>query len=127
MIVTGDIETILVRDLKPFGIPTYKKDAIPEGEVTEERITVIPKEPKPGTYWIKGFVEVNFCVPDINGMANKKRLTELERQASGLRSVSSFDGSIYRYKVYSTHQEKDAPLKCHFVNVKIMFEILNVR
>lgn len=25
MIVTGDIETILVRDLKPFGIPTYKK------------------------------------------------------------------------------------------------------
>ena len=49
MIVTGDIETILVRDLKPFGIPTYKKDAIPEGEVTEERITVIPKEPKPGT------------------------------------------------------------------------------
>ena len=39
MIVTGDIETILVRDLKPFGIPTYKKDAIPEGEVTEERIT----------------------------------------------------------------------------------------
>lgn len=127
MIVTGDIETILVRDLKPFGIPTYKKDAIPKGKVTEERITVISKEPKPGTYWIKRFVEVNFCVPDINGMANKKRLTELERQASGLRSVSSFDGSIYRYKVYSTHQETDAPLKCHFVNAKIMFEVLNVR
>ena len=35
MIVTGDIETILVRDLKPFGIPTYKKDAILEGEVTD--------------------------------------------------------------------------------------------
>ena len=119
MIVTGDIETILVRD--------YKKDAIPEGKVTEERITVISKEPKPGTYWIKRFVEVNFCVPDINGMADKSRLTELERQASGLRSVSSFDGSIYRYKVYSTHQETDAPVKCHFVNAKIMFEVLNVR
>ena len=45
MIVTGDIETILVRDLKPFGIPTYKKDAIPEGEVTEERITLSRKNP----------------------------------------------------------------------------------
>lgn len=45
MIVTGDIETILVRDLKPFGIPTYKKDAIPEEEVTEERITVSRKNP----------------------------------------------------------------------------------
>lgn len=126
MIVTGDIETILVRDLKPFGIPTYKKDAIPEGKVTEERITVIPKEPKPGTYWVKGFVEVNFCVPDISGMANKKRLTELQRQAADLRSVSTFDETAYRYKVYSTNQEKD-PLGFHFVNVKILFEILNVR
>ena len=121
MIVTGDIETILVRDLKPFGIPTYKKDAIPEGEVTEERITVIPKEPKPGTYWIKGFVEVNFCVPDINGMANKSRLTELERQASGLRSVSSFDGSTYRYKVYSTHQRKRCTAKCHFDECEVKY------
>ena len=127
MIVTGDIETILIRDLKPFGIPTYKKDAIPEGEVTEERITVIPKEPKPGTYWIKGFVEVNFCVPDINGMADKKRLTELQRKADGLRSVSSFDGTVYRYKAYPSTQEKDPSLGCHFVNVKIMFEVLNVK
>lgn len=127
MITTGDIETILVRDLKQFGIPIYKKDAIPEGEVSEERIDVISKEPKPSKFWIKDFVEVNFCVPDINGMADKKRLTELERQAAGLRSVSSFDGSTYRYKVYSTNQEKDAPFKCHFVNVKILFEVLNVR
>lgn len=126
MIVTGDIEDIFVKDLKPFGIVTYKKDAIPEGKVTEERITIISKEPKPGTYWVKGFVEVNFCVPDIGGMANKKRLTELQRQAAGLRSVSSFDGTAYRYKVYSTNQEKD-PLGFHFVSVKILFEILNVR
>lgn len=127
MITTGDIATILVNDLKPFGIVTYKKGAIPEGKVTQERITVIPKEPKPGTYWVKDFVEVNFCVPDIDGLANTKRLTELERQASGLRFVSSFDGSTYRYKVYSTNQEKDNALECHFVNVKILFEVLNVR
>lgn len=127
MITTGDIATIFMKDLKSFGIPTYKKGAIPEGKVLAERITIFPKEPKPSRYWKKGFVEVNFCVPDVNGMANTKRLTELERQASGLRSVSSFDGSTYRYKVYSTSQEEDAPLECHFVNVKILFEILNVR
>lgn len=126
MITTGDIATILVNDLKPFGIVTYKKGAIPEGKVTAERITVIPKEPKPGTYWVKGFVEVNFCVPDIGGMANTKRLNELQRKAAGMRSVSSFDGSTYRYKVYSTNQEKD-PLGFHFVNVKMLFEVLNVR
>ncbi|WP_106832234.1 hypothetical protein [Parabacteroides pacaensis] len=127
MITTGDIATILVKDLKFFGIPTYKKGAIPEGKVLAERITVVPKEPKPGTYWRKGFAEVNFSVPNVDGMANTKRLTELERQASGLRSVSSFDGSTYRYSVYSTSQEEDTPLECHFVNVKIMFEVLNVR
>lgn len=127
MITTGDIATILVKDLRSFGIITYKKGAIPSGEVATERITVIPKESKPGTYWRKGFVEVNFCVPDMNGVANTSRLTELEREAAGLRAVSSFDGSTYRYSVYSTNQEKDASLKCHFVNVKILFEILNVR
>lgn len=127
MITTGDIATILVNDLKSFGIVTYKKGAIPEGKITQERINVIPKEPKPGTYWVKDFVEVNFCVPDIDGLANTKRLTELEREAAGLRSVSSFDGSTYRYKVYSTNQEKDTALECHFVNVKILFEVLNVR
>lgn len=127
MITTGDIETILIRDLKPFGIVTYRKNAIPEGKVLSERIDVIPKEPTTTATWKKRFVEVNFCVPDVGGMANTKRLTELERQASALRTVSSFDGSTYRYSVYSTNQEKDAPLGCHFVNVKILFEILNVR
>ena len=127
MITTGDIATILVKDLKSIGIVTYNKGAIPEGEVTTERITVIPKEPKPGTFWVKGFVEVNFCVPNVDELADTKRLTELERQASSLRSVSSFDGSTNCYKVYSTNQEKDTALKCHFVNVKILFEVLNVR
>lgn len=127
MITTGDIATILVRDLVPLGIVTYKKGAIPEGKVLTERITVIPKEPKPTSFWIKGFVEVNFYVPDVNGLANTKRLTELERIAADFRSVSFFDGSAYRYKVYSTSQEKDSALECHFVNIKILFEILNVK
>lgn len=126
MITTGDIATILVNDLKPFGIVTYKKGAIPEGKITAERITVIPKEPKPGTYWVKGFVEVNFCVPDIDGLANTKRLTELQRKTDGMRSFSYFDGSAYRYKACPSTQEKD-PLGFHFVNVKILFEVLNVR
>lgn len=127
MITTGDIETILIRDLKPFGLETYRKNAIPEGKVLSERITVIPKEPKTTAIWKKRFVEVNFCVPDMEGWANTKRLDELERQASDLRSVSTYDGSTYRYSVYSTNQERDAPLDCQFVNVKILFEILNVR
>lgn len=127
MITTGDIATILVRDLGSLGIVTYKKGAIPEGKVLAERITVIPKEPTPTPFWIKSFVEVNLYVPNVNGLADTRRLTEFERLASGLRAVSSFDGSVYRYKVYSTSQEEDSVLECHFVNIKIMFEILNVK
>lgn len=127
MIATGDIATILLRDLKSFGIDTYKKGAIPGGEITTERITINPKEPAPGTYWKKGFVDINICVPDVDGLANTARLTELERLSFSLRSVSSFDDSTYRYSVYSTIQEQDTALKCHFVNVKILFEVLNVK
>jgi hypothetical protein len=101
MIVTGDIEDILLNDLKPFGLPTYKKDAIPEGKVTSDRITVIPHSLKDGTYWKKDFVEVNFQAPDIEVakilMADKERLKELERLAGTLDSVSVYDGTVYRY------------------------------
>lgn len=127
MITTGDIATILALDLEPFGITIYKDGTIPEGELLEERITITPKEPVPGTYWIKNFVEVNFCVPDVEGLANIERLTELERQAGGIRSVSVFDGSPYRYSVHTAFQVKDLALKCHFVNIKVLFEILNVK
>lgn len=131
MITIGDIETILFEDLKSFGITTYKKGVIPEGKVTEERIVILPKTLKTGTYWKKDFIEVNFCVPDINvntvSMANTIRLTELERLAESLESVGSFDNTAYRYSVYETGREKDSELECHYVNVRLLFEILNVK
>jgi hypothetical protein len=129
MITTGDMENILYTDLQPFGIALYKKDAVPEGEVKTERIVIIPKTLKDGVYWKKAFVEVNFCVPDIKAgstqMADKQRLRAIERQACVLESVSEYDNTVYKYSVYETGQEKDAELKCHFVNVRLLFEILN--
>ena len=130
MIVTGDIENILIQDLKPLGIPIFKKDAIPEGKVTEERIVVITSSLKDGTYWEKGFVNVNFCVPDIKMsnicVADKSRLLELERIAKSIESLSTHDGTTYMYSVYEIGQEKDTELECHFVNARILFEVLNV-
>jgi hypothetical protein len=130
MIAPGNIEDILYEDLKVFGIETFKKGAMPEGKVTKERIVILPGSLKTGVYWKKDFVEVNFCVPDVKVrnvlMADKSRLAEIERKANSLDSVGAFDGTSYRYSIYQTGQEHDPELECHYVNVKLLFEILNV-
>lgn len=129
MIVTTDIGNILYRDCKAFGIEVYQKGNIPAGEVTTERVILRTKSQSPETYWKKGFVEVNLCVPDIKpDTANLIRLGELERQAMKiLRGSGSYDGSFYRYSIESIGMEADTALKCHYVNCRILFEMLNVK
>lgn len=130
MIVTTDIGNILYRDCKAFGIEVYQKGNIPAGEVTTERVIIRAKSQSPETYWKKGFVEVNLCVPDVNpDTANLIRLGELERQAYSILDdvVSSYDGTRYRYSIDSIGTEADTALKCHYVNVRLLFEVLNVK
>lgn len=132
MITSGDVANIIYRDCK-FDVPVYKFGNLPTGEVKNEYITVRAKSQEDGIYWKKGFVEVNFVVPDIQGdgkmVANTKRLTEVERlMASKLDDYAgAFDGSIYNYSVYSTSQEEDSALKCHFANCRLLFKVLNVK
>lgn len=130
MIVTTDIGNILYRDCKAFGIEVYQKGNIPAGEVTTERVIIWTKSQSPETYWKKGFVEVNLCVPDIKpDTANLIRLGELERQAYSILNdvVSTYDGTTYRYSIDSIGTEADTALKCHYVNCRILFEMLNVK
>lgn len=130
MIVTSDIGNILYRDCKAFGIEVYQKGNISDGEVTTERVIIRTKAQTPGKYWKKGFVEVNLCVPDIGpDTANLIRLAELERKAMKILDdvVSSYDGTTYRYSIDSIGTEADTALKCHYVNVRILFEVLNVK
>ena len=126
MIVTTDIGNILYRDCKAFGI-----DIVPDGEtLTGELIAIHAKKQQPGTYWKKSFAEVNLCVPDLGeNSANSIRLGELERRANKLFDdvVSTYDGTTYRYSIDSIGTEVDTDLKCHYVNVRILFEVLNVK
>lgn len=129
MIVTTDIGNILYRDCKAFGIQVYQKGNILDGEVTTERVIIRTKSQTPGKYWKKGFVEVNLCVPDVDiGIANLIRLAELEREAMNILDdvIGSYDGTIYRYSIDSIGTEADTALKCHYVNVRLLFEVLNV-
>nr|WP_284697147.1 hypothetical protein [Bacteroides fragilis] len=100
------------------------------GELTSERIVIHAKKQQPGTYWKKSFAEVNLCVPDLSeNEANTIRLNELEREANKRFDdvVSTYDGTTYRYSIDSIGTEADAALKCHYVNVRILFNVLNIK
>lgn len=128
MIVTTDIADILYRDCKAFGIGIVPFGETLTGELEEERITIHVKGQTPSKYWEKCFVETNLCVPDLGvSIANTLRLKELERKAKKLfRSVTgTFDGTRYHYEVDTIHIEADTALKCHFVNCRLLFNVLN--
>jgi hypothetical protein len=131
MIVTTDIANIIFKDCKSFGISEmYQRGNILEGKVKTERIVIYPKTQQPDAYWEKGYVEVNICVPVTKtGKANLIRLNELERKAREMFKdgiVGQYDGSWYRYSSESIGIEEDKELCCYYVNVKLLFETLNV-
>lgn len=131
MIVTTDIASILYKDCKAFGIEVYQSGNIPDEdkELSSERVIIIAKSQSPEAIWKKGFVEVNLCVPDMEGKANLIRLQELERKAQGVLDdvVGEFDGSSYYYSIDQIGTEADTALKCHYVNVRLLFQVLNVK
>lgn len=130
MIVTIDIANILYRDCQSFGISIVPHGKKLMGAMKSERIVIHSKKQQPGTYWKKSFVEVNLCVPDLKeGEANSIRLNELEKQAQGLFDdvTGRYDGTTYHYSINTIGTEEDTALKCHYVNVRILFEVLNVK
>ena len=130
MIVTTDIANILYKDCKAFGMEVYQSGNIPDEdkELSSERVIIIAKSQSPEAIWKKGFVEVNLCVPDMDGKANLIRLQELERKAQEILDdvVGEFDGSSY-YSIDQIGTEADTALKCHYVNVRLLFQVLNVK
>lgn len=127
MITTSDIANILYADCEEkFRCPIYQKGNIPKGEVTEDRITIHPKNLGDGKFFEKCFVEVNISVPDDeDGEADTIRLQEYERISKAyFDTVSCYDGTYYAYKWNSIEILEDTNLRCHYVNIRILFEIL---
>lgn len=131
MIVTTDIANILYKDCKAFGIEVYQAGNIPDEhkKLSSERVIIRTKSQSPEAIWKKGFVEVNLCVPDMDGDANLIRLQKLERKAQEVLDevVGEYDGSNYYYLIDSIGTEADTELRCHYVNVRILFQVLNVK
>ena len=132
MIVTGDIYKILFNRVKDFGIKAVYDGWNPiKSHLKDEAIVIVTSTPiEPDTYWERAYAHVNICVPDYLGEANKQRLGELERLANlwicdGI--VGEYDGSAYRISKDSMGIERDDALKCSYVNLVLLFKILNVK
>ena len=132
MIVTTDIYKILFDKVKDFGIKAVYDGWNPiKSHLKEEAIVIVTSTPiEPDTYWERAYAHVNICVPDYLGEANTQRLGELERLANlwvweGMSG--EYDGSAYRISKDSLGLERDDAMKCSYVNLVLLFEILNVR
>ena len=132
MITTSDIYEILSDRVKDFGIKAVYDSWNPiKSHLKEEAIVIVTANPiEPDTYWEKTYAHVNLCVPDLLGETNTPRLKELERMAAMFvytPIVGKYDGDTYRITKDSLGKERDEALKCSYVNLVLLFEILNVR
>lgn len=130
MIAVTDILDIIFDKCVEFGIKDIRESPRDiTGPLNSEMIGIHAKDLIPGTYWKKDFVEVNLYAPDINGEEDLNRLKELERAAYPILDgfAGKFDGTGYRYSIYSTGIEENEPAQSHYINVKVLFEILNVK
>lgn len=129
MITTSDIADIIYGKCGSFDMDVYRKGYIPDGIVKAERVVIIPKNQTSQTFWKKSFVEVNICTPDLaEGVANLERLQQLERQAYELFDdvTGEYDMNHYLISVESiSGVNRDDDMKCHYVNVRLLFEVLN--
>lgn len=107
-----------------------REDNMGDEEVTSERAVIILKPQDTGNIWLKGYVEVNFCTPDIKReIWAGERLKAIERVVlSYFRwgEAAKYDGTPYNYYKESHSLKHDKQLRCGYVNLRIRFEVLNV-
>lgn len=133
MIVTTDIYEILHdRARDHFGIEDIHDgwNAV-KSPLTREAIVIVTPTPiEPDTYWEKAYAHVNILVPDYLGEVSTLRLNQLERMAEAFIHqgiTGSYDGTSYTIGKDGLGIERDDTLRCGYVNLVLLFEILNVR
>lgn len=129
MITTTDTANILYRICQAFRMPVFQEGNIDKGKIGKDgRVVIHVKEQTSESKWKKGFVEINFFVADIrDGVADLIRLNELERKAHKiLNVVGRHDGLTYKSTVASSVVMEEKTLNAHFVNVKVLFRVMNV-
>lgn len=129
MIGTNDISLIVYDQCEALGLRCILQPIMPEEEISDERIVIICKQVQRGDIWRKAFVEINICVPDCDGEADLVRLQQLERLALGILGedlVGEYDGTTWQLSLESYNGAvADKAMKAHYINIRLLFQILN--
>lgn len=121
-----DVANILYRDCLRFGIDVFQSGQVPQG--LREQIVVNVNIQQKDIYFKACFANINFIVPDLEkDTANLIRLEEMEKMGATLEGNGWHNDCYYRYEPDSVELIKDENLDAHFINVRVLFEILNIR
>lgn len=131
MISTYNIGNIIFAHCRQFGInDMVQLPSMPVGEVTKERIVITTKQSQISSPWIRTFVEVNLCVPELkNGLANDGRLSALNDVAMELfkqYQVGEYNDTPYRFAWDSIQVVHDEQIRVHYVNIRVLFSYKNL-
>ena len=142
MITEIDAGHVIYDDLDFMGLERRLKGHITKGSLDGEQpmvgenvpddgmIVILPKRMSADkTYFNECTIEVNILMKDLQGETNP-RLNGLMKNA--VSALSDFKtGKVgedwYRYSVRSHGIEEEAKRECHYANITIDFETLNVR
>lgn len=96
----------------------------------EGMVVIIPKSMSADRTYFNGCtIEVNILMRDIEDETNPKMNLLLKEALKVLQAdkTGCFEGTWYRYSVRSHGIEQESGLHCHYANITIDFETLNVR
>lgn len=126
---TSEIGDIIYTRCKGLSVADVRRGwNVGAGEVAAERVCVVVKPVSYAKGWNRAFAEVNVCVPDIQGEADLVRLADLEGEYSAAFGLNTgvFRGARYRFRRESAGLMDDAALRLHYVNIRVLFEFINV-
>jgi len=133
MITLSDIANIIYRDCAVFGVERVPDGQTPTGFLDGDRcvVRVVGKRLEKGKYWDKVFAEVNLCVPDLAPLyaeADTPRIGSLlsvavDEWRDGV--TGTWNGTPYYYGIHSTAILADTALRCHYANIRLLFQVLN--
>lgn len=142
MMTEIDAGHILYDDLESLGLERRLKGHLHTGRLDGESPMVgesVPDNgmvvilPKPMSsdkvYFNDCTIEVNILLKDIEGETNPNINGILKKALDLLQddNVGEYDGVWYRYSVRSHGIEQESSQSCHYANITIDFEILNVK
>lgn len=142
MITEIDAGHVIYNDLSPMQMERRLKGHLLRGTINGEEVMISEKIPEKGIiviipksisadkkYFNDCTIVVNILLKDVEGEANPKLNTLLKEAFSLLNAdrTGEVEGEWYRYNVRSHGIEEEKNLRCHYANIIIDFQILNVK